>query len=124
MARPMEKNKTEAQHFEELPVVDEASPNEPDAAIDPLAEKKLVRKIDLYLMPALWVLMVFSYIVSPLYLKGLRSSTDHLLSQDRSNLGNARVAGMYTELDLNDQDYYYAVVTFQVGYVIAGTPSK
>jgi len=26
-------------------------------------EKKLVRKIDLYLMPAIWVLYVFSYVV-------------------------------------------------------------
>jgi len=31
---------------------------------------------------------------------------------------------MYTDLGLNDQDYYHAVVTFQVGYLIAGTPSK
>lgn len=46
------------------------------------------------------------------------------LYQDRSNLGNARVAGMYKDLGLSDQDYYHAVVTFQVGYLIAGTPSK
>lgn len=32
--------------------------------IDPAAEKKLRWKIDLYLMPAIWVLMVMSYIVS------------------------------------------------------------
>lgn len=31
---------------------------------------------------------------------------------------------MYSDLGLNDQDYYHAVVTFQVGYLIAGTPSK
>ncbi|KIX09213.1 uncharacterized protein Z518_00292 [Rhinocladiella mackenziei CBS 650.93] len=44
--------------------------------------------------------------------------------EDRSNLGNARVAGMYDDLKLDDQDYYHAVVTFQVGYLIAGTPSN
>lgn len=32
--------------------------------IDPAEEKKLRWKIDLYLMPALWVLLVLSYIVS------------------------------------------------------------
>ena len=34
--------------------------------IDPRAERKLRWKIDLYLMPAIWVLMVMSYIVSSL----------------------------------------------------------
>ncbi|KAK5045778.1 hypothetical protein LTR84_008871 [Exophiala bonariae] len=76
-----------------------------EVEIDPALERKLRWKIDLYLMPALWILLVFSYI-------------------DRSNLGNARVAGMYTDLKLKDKDYYHAVVTFQVGYLIAGTPSN
>lgn len=31
--------------------------------IDAAAEKRLLWKIDLYLMPALWVLMIMSYIV-------------------------------------------------------------
>jgi hypothetical protein len=31
--------------------------------IDPVLERKLRWKIDLYLMPALWILLVFSYIV-------------------------------------------------------------
>jgi hypothetical protein len=31
--------------------------------IDPKAEKKLVRKIDLYLMPSVFVLYLFSYVV-------------------------------------------------------------
>lgn len=42
--------------------------------------------------------------------------------QDRSNLGNARVAGMGEDLDITDQTYYLAVVLFQVGYVIAEIP--
>ena len=31
---------------------------------------------------------------------------------------------MYTDLALNDQDYYHAILVFQLGYLIAGTPSK
>ncbi|VTT60581.1 unnamed protein product [Fusarium fujikuroi] len=70
-----------------------------------LVEKRLVRKIDMRLMPMLWLLMVFSYL-------------------DRSNLGAANVAGMNKTLNLSDQDYYHAIVTFQVAYVISGTPSN
>ncbi|RKL32814.1 hypothetical protein BFJ72_g10314 [Fusarium proliferatum] len=70
-----------------------------------LVERRLVRKIDMRLMPMLWLLMVFSYL-------------------DRSNLGAANVAGMNKTLNLSDQDYYHAIVTFQVAYVISGTPSN
>ncbi|KLO78970.1 allantoate permease [Fusarium fujikuroi] len=70
-----------------------------------LVEKRLVQKIDMRLMPMLWLLMVFSYL-------------------DRSNLGAANVAGMNKTLNLSDQDYYHAIVTFQVAYVISGTPSN
>lgn len=37
------------------------------AAVDfsPEEERKLVRKIDLYLMPAIFVLYLFSFVVSP-----------------------------------------------------------
>jgi len=43
-------------HYEEA--------NEVDHPIDPIAEKKLVRKIDLYLMPSIFVLYLFSFVVS------------------------------------------------------------
>lgn len=50
----IENSKTEALHSEN---VAECS------MVDAEAEKKLVRKIDLYLMPSVFILYLFSYVV-------------------------------------------------------------
>lgn len=68
-------------------------------------EKELVRKIDLFLMPTIWVLYCFSYM-------------------DRTNIGNAKVAGMDKDIGLSSTQYFLAIVVFQVGYVVAEIPSK
>ncbi|KAI7905835.1 major facilitator superfamily domain-containing protein [Cokeromyces recurvatus] len=68
-------------------------------------EKKLVRKIDLKLIP--WV--------SILYL---------LLSLDRNNIGNARLGSLEKDLNLVGNDYYTALTIFFAGYVIFHIPSN
>ncbi|KAF2249399.1 MFS general substrate transporter [Trematosphaeria pertusa] len=68
-------------------------------------EKKLVRKIDLFLMPTIWVLYCFSYM-------------------DRTNIGNAKVAGMDVDVGFDSNQYFLAIVVFQIGYVIAEVPSN
>jgi len=45
-------------------------------------EKKLVRKIDTFLMPCIFLMYLLSYM-------------------DRTNIGNAKVAGMETDLNLD-----------------------
>jgi hypothetical protein len=54
MSLSMEDGKLQAIHSEN---------GEEVIPIDPKAEKKLVRKIDLYLMPSVFVLYLFSYVV-------------------------------------------------------------
>ena len=44
--------------------------------------------------------------------------------QDRTNIGNAKAAGMNLDIGLSSTQYFLAVVVFQVGYVIAEVPSK
>ncbi|KAL4925980.1 major facilitator superfamily domain-containing protein [Aspergillus undulatus] len=68
-------------------------------------EKKLVRKIDLYLLPCIWVMYLLSYM-------------------DRTNIGNAKVAGMETDLDLDSNRYSIALVVFFIGYVVFEIPSN
>ncbi|KAK8174535.1 major facilitator superfamily transporter [Phyllosticta citribraziliensis] len=68
-------------------------------------EKKLVRKIDLLLMPILWIMYILNYV-------------------DRTNIGNAKVAGMADDLSLNDQDYAWIVSIFFFGYLICEVPSN
>lgn len=48
--------------------------------IDPVAEKKLLRKIDFRVIPALWLLFLMAFL-------------------DRTNIGNARIQGL-TEVKL------------------------
>jgi MFS family permease len=56
-------------------------------------EKKLVRKIDLFLMPTIWLMYLMSYM-------------------DRTNIGNAKIAGMNEDLHLSSTQYSMALVIF------------
>ncbi|KAF7553347.1 hypothetical protein G7Z17_g3700 [Cylindrodendrum hubeiense] len=68
-------------------------------------EKKLVRKIDIFLMPTLWIMYILNYI-------------------DRTNIGNAKIAGMQDELSLSDDDYAWVLSIFFFGYLICEVPSN
>lgn len=54
--------------------------------IDPVAEKKLLRKIDIHLIPILWLLFLCAFI-------------------DRINIGNARIQGLEKDLNMHGSDY-------------------
>ncbi|TVY71267.1 MFS transporter prlL [Lachnellula suecica] len=69
------------------------------------AEKKLVRKIDLYIMPMLWIMYIMNYV-------------------DRTNIGNAKVAGMDVDLDLDSNRYAWVLSVFFFGYLICEVPSN
>lgn len=69
------------------------------------AEKKLLRKIDLHLMPILWIMYILNYV-------------------DRTNIGNARIAGMGTDLKLDDQRYAWGLSIFFFGYLLMEIPSN
>ena len=56
-------------------------------------ERKLVRKIDLYLMPMLWIMYILNYV-------------------DRTNIGNAKIAGMSRDLSLTDDGYAWVLSIF------------
>ncbi|OAA73931.1 Major facilitator superfamily domain, general substrate transporter [Cordyceps fumosorosea ARSEF 2679] len=68
-------------------------------------EKRLVRKIDLYLMPILWIKYVFNYI-------------------DRTNIGNAKIAGMQRDLRLTDDGFAWVLSIFFFGYLLCEVPSN
>ncbi|OLN87319.1 putative transporter C1683.12-like protein 11 [Colletotrichum chlorophyti] len=68
-------------------------------------EKKLVRKIDLFLMPMLWIMYILNYV-------------------DRTNIGNAKIAGMQTDLGLTDDGYAWVLSIFFFGYLICEVPSN
>lgn len=68
-------------------------------------EKRILRKVDLRLVPAVWFMSILNYL-------------------DRGNLGNAKSAGMETDLGLSSSDYSLAVSIFFVGYLLLQVPSN
>jgi MFS family permease len=43
---------------------------------------------------------------------------------DRSNIGNAKIAGMQTALSLTDTQYSLAINLFQIAYIVFSVPSN
>ncbi|TPX12396.1 uncharacterized protein E0L32_006808 [Thyridium curvatum] len=76
-----------------------------DLEIDHQAEKKLVRKLDTWLAP----LMVLFFLVAYL---------------DRSNIGNAAIAGMTEDLHLDSGKLNVAVTVFYVTYIAFEIPAS
>ncbi|KAL5420513.1 hypothetical protein PMIN04_006451 [Paraphaeosphaeria minitans] len=67
--------------------------------IDPEMEKRVRRKLDWHIIP----------LVSALYL---------LAFLDRSNIGNARTAGMSEDLDLDGEKYDWLLTIFYISYIV------
>ncbi|KAI0594604.1 major facilitator superfamily transporter [Biscogniauxia sp. FL1348] len=75
-----------------------------DLTVDPGAEKQLLRKLDTFLAP----MCVIFYLVAYL---------------DRSNIGNAAIAGMTEDLELTGNRLNVAVTLFYVTYISFEIPS-
>ncbi|KAI1273961.1 major facilitator superfamily domain-containing protein [Xylaria sp. FL0933] len=79
--------------------VDHLRPPESELLIDPALERRVVRKIDLHLIP----------LVTSLYLVAFL---------DRSNIGNAQLAGMSKDLGLSDDQYQWLLTIFYIPYIV------
>ncbi|KAH9870929.1 hypothetical protein J1614_006501 [Plenodomus biglobosus] len=72
---------------------------------DPKAEARLRLKIDLYIIPTVFLLYLFCFI-------------------DRANIGNARLAGLEKDLKLKGYDYNQVLSVFYISYIIFEIPSN
>lgn len=72
---------------------------------DPTAEKALVRKIDLRILPLMVILFI-------------------LLLIDRNNFANARLKGLQTDLHLSDVQYETCLSILLVGFIAFQVPSN
>lgn len=59
-------------------------------SIDPVAERRLLRKTDLHVYPILFVIYMLSFL-------------------DRINISNARIQGLTEDLDMHDNDFNIAL---------------
>ncbi|KAG0310547.1 hypothetical protein BGZ99_000307 [Dissophora globulifera] len=73
--------------------------------LDPVAVAKLRRKVDLRLIPLISVLYLCSFL-------------------DRVNIGNAKVAGLATNIGLGASEYNWALSIFFIGYILFEIPSN
>ncbi|KAF6827708.1 transporter C11D3.18C 4 [Colletotrichum musicola] len=76
----------------------------PLVQFDPVAERKLRWKLDLYTIPTVALLYLFCFI-------------------DRANIGNARIAGLDKDLNLKGYDYNIILSTFYVSYILFEIPA-
>ncbi|KAJ3910154.1 major facilitator superfamily domain-containing protein [Lentinula edodes] len=72
---------------------------------DPAMEKKVWRKIDTYVLPIVAMFYLLSFL-------------------DRTNVGNARVAGLQTGLKMTNKQYSIALTVTYVPYIVAELPSN
>ena len=72
---------------------------------NPELEKRILRKVDMRLLPPLWIMYVLNYL-------------------DRNNIGNAKTAGMQKDLKLSSSDYSLALSIFFIGYLLLEVPSN
>ncbi|KAF2725299.1 MFS general substrate transporter [Polychaeton citri CBS 116435] len=85
-----------SESIQELPDPDAGKTPEERAAID----KKLMRRVDLWLIPWLCLLYLLSFL-------------------DRTNIGNARLAGMEDDLGMAGHDYNNTLTIFFISYALA-----
>ncbi|CZR64555.1 related to nicotinamide mononucleotide permease [Phialocephala subalpina] len=92
------------QGLSEKDIEQQAESNTQDGAPQPrqfdrAMERKVVRKIDLHLIPLVMVLYLLAYL-------------------DRSNIGNARIAGMSDALHLSSPGYEWLLTIFYISYIV------
>lgn len=74
-------------------------------SIDPVAEKRLLRKLDWILLPLFTIIYMCNFI-------------------DRTAIGNARVAGLEGDLGMSGSDFNKAMTVFYVVYALSDIPSN
>ncbi|KAK2737813.1 hypothetical protein FQN57_007371 [Myotisia sp. PD_48] len=70
---------------------------------DTISEKALLRKLDLKLLPPLTLLYLLSFL-------------------DRSNVGNARLEGLVTDINMTGNQYLTGLTLYFIGYVLFEVP--
>lgn len=79
--------------------------SESPAEIDRTAEKRLLWKLDIHVVPILMFLFLLAFL-------------------DRINIGNARLQGLEKDLNMKNHDYNLALFIFFIPYILLEIPSN
>jgi hypothetical protein len=93
MSGPIDPNNTSINEKQEVAHAEDVEKPSLHEAIDPIAEKKLLWKVDCHVVPPLLILFLLAFL-------------------DRVNIGNAKIQGMTKELHMVGQDYSIALFIF------------
>lgn len=85
-------------NFEDVQLEHQSSTG-PRHVIDPVTEKRLVRKLDWNLVPLVMAMYLLAFL-------------------DRSNIGNAKIAGMSKDLGLTTSRYNWLLTIFYISYIL------
>lgn len=100
-------DKQHAEHIDTTPRIEKVLAADLDSFIEnPELDHRLNRKFDTRILPWLFGIWLFSFV-------------------DRSNIGNARIAGLTTELGIaKSTSFNVALLVFYIPYIIVGVPSN
>ncbi|KAK9244038.1 major facilitator superfamily domain-containing protein [Lipomyces tetrasporus] len=98
-------SETKADELEQLEKVPSSELRIPDYRPNSDEEKRLVRKIDIFLLPTIFLMYFLSYL-------------------DRINVGNAKVAGMEKDLSLSSGQYSIVLIVMIIFYVSMEIPTN
>ncbi|KAI9800755.1 MAG: hypothetical protein M1833_003172 [Piccolia ochrophora] len=103
LAEPREPTVAKDAFPNEKPPLDLPSSNDSLETASTVNEKALLRKLDLTLLPALTLLYLLSFL-------------------DRSNVANARLEGLVTDLNITGNQYLTCLTVYFIGYVLFEIP--
>jgi len=92
MSGPLDPNKVLIA-ISDIPHTEDVEKSDQYEIIDPVAERNLLWKVDLHVVPPLLILFLMAFL-------------------DRVNIGNAKIQGMTKELKMEGQDYSIALFIF------------
>jgi MFS family permease len=108
-------------HVQGIPV--STTPPTPETPFDRNHERRLLQKLDIRILPVLWLLYLVNFIDRYTPNPPLPSAT--LTDPPPSaNIGNAKIQGMEKELHLINQRFNISVWVFNLGYLVAGIPMQ
>jgi MFS family permease len=76
-----------------------------EVAFDRTAEKRLLWKLDIHVVPILMILFLMAFL-------------------DRINIGNAAIQGLETDLNMGGHDFNIALFIFFIPYILLEVPSN
>ena len=91
--------------IEKLAPASKASNSSENVAVTKELERKIIMKTDLHVLPILFLLFLVSFI-------------------DRTNIGNAKIAGLTDDLHMVGNQYNIAVFVFNIPYTLLDIPSN